>query len=261
MDKQKVAAANAKLAGILRAVNDLLALDAQKVGVNRRNQYGSFEVKHYFTATSDALETMRAEIPILFGDFTAIQTLPLVEMASPSKDKKVPNRYGRFQLERLARDIAQLFEIRANSELATPNTIETPRRVFISHGRAEDWRRVQSFIEKDMGLETVELAQEASLGMTIGQKLRSVSARCDTAVVVMTGDDQDADGQRRARENVIHEIGFFQGRYGDNRVVLLHEDGVSMPSNIHGVVYSPFPKGVIEACMQVLQRELRAMYA
>ena len=76
----------------------------------------------------------------------------------------------------------------------------------------------------------------------------------------MTGDDEDADGLRRARENVIHEIGFFQGAYGYTRVVLMHEDGVSMPSNIQGVVYIPFTKGLIEAGLHVLQRELRAMY-
>ncbi|AKJ28361.1 hypothetical protein AAW51_1670 [Caldimonas brevitalea] len=30
----------------------------------------------------------------------------------------------------------------------------------------------------------------------------------------LTGDDLDAGGAARARENVMHEIGFVQGRYG-----------------------------------------------
>ncbi len=74
------------------------------------------------------------------------------------------------------------------------------------------------------------------------------------------GDDLDASGQARARENVIHEIGFFQGKYGLSRVCLLYEEGVSIPSNIHGLVYAPFPKGRVSASFGLLVRELGAMY-
>ena len=66
-------------------------------------------------------------------------------------------------------------------------------------------------------------------------------------------------GEARVRENVMHEIGLFQGRYGRNRVILLHEEGVNIPTNLSGVVYSPFPKGNIAACFHLLQRELKMM--
>ena len=61
-------------------------------------------------------------------------------------------------------------------------------------------------------------------------------------------------------ENVIHEIGFFQGKYGPGRICVLHEEGVTMPSNIHGLVFAPFPKGLVTASFTVLARELRAFY-
>ena len=61
-------------------------------------------------------------------------------------------------------------------------------------------------------------------------------------MVVMTGDDV-AEDEVRARENVVHEIGYFQDRYGRGRVCLLHEDGVNIPSNLSGVAYCSFPKG------------------
>jgi predicted nucleotide-binding protein len=63
----------------------------------------------------------------------------------------------------------------------------------------------------------------------------------------------------RVRENVMHEIGFFQGRYGRKAVILLHEEGVNIPSNLGGVAYVPFPRGCIEAGFHVLQRELRTI--
>jgi predicted nucleotide-binding protein len=41
----------------------------------------------------------------------------------------------------------------------------------------------------------------------------------------MTGDDKDEDGNAKARENVMHEIGFFQGKDGLAHVILLHQEG------------------------------------
>jgi predicted nucleotide-binding protein len=140
--------------------------------------------------------------------------------------------------------------------LATP----APQRVFISHGRSQHWRAVQDYIENDIGLETMELAQEANRGLTVIEKLFDRASHCDSAVIVMTGDDMAPDGPR-VRENVMHEIGLFQGKYGRQRVVLLHEEGVSIPTNLSGVVYIPFPKQGIEAGFYVLQRELKVMYA
>ena len=42
-----------------------------------------------------------------------------------------------------------------------------PRLIINAHGRANDWREVQAYLEKDLGFDTKELAQEASTGMTI----------------------------------------------------------------------------------------------
>jgi predicted nucleotide-binding protein len=76
----------------------------------------------------------------------------------------------------------------------------------------------------------------------------------------MTAEDVTADGAARARENVIHEIGYFQAKYGLAKVCLLHEEGTNIPSNIHGLVYIPFPKGTVSAALGALSRELRALY-
>jgi predicted nucleotide-binding protein len=149
--------------------------------------------------------------------------------------------------------------VRANSELEQPKRAD-PVCVFITHGRSNDWRAVQPFLEKDVGLPTIELAQEANLGRTIIEKLIDNAIKCDSAVIVMTGDDQFAGNANRVRENVMHEIGFFQGRYGRNRVILMHEEEVNIPTNLSGVAYIPFPKGQIEAGFHVLQRELNALY-
>jgi predicted nucleotide-binding protein len=114
-------------------------------------------------------------------------------------------------------------------------TKSLPRRIFISHGRSGDWREVQDYVQREIRFDTLELAQEPSQGRTILQKLDEESTKCGYAVIVMTGDDRVGE-EVRARENVMHEIGFFQGRYGLDRVCLLYEQGVNRPSNIHGLV-------------------------
>jgi hypothetical protein len=43
-------------------------------------------------------------------------------------------------------------------------------------------------------------------------------------------------------------------------VILLHEEGVNIPTNLSGVAYVPYPKDNIEAGFHVLQRELKALY-
>jgi predicted nucleotide-binding protein len=222
--------------------------------------FSAEDVEHYFMGALSELTTLRREVPELYGDFAAWPTEPQVEMGQTAPDQPKTYRYDRSQLLRLARDMDQIFEVRANSELAAPAAKNKEPRVFISHGRGPDWREVQSYIERDIKIPTIELAQEPNQGRTVLGKLVEAASNCDSAVIVMTSDDLDADGQVRARENVLHEVGYFQGKYGPSRVILLHEEGVNIPSNIQGLVYTPFPTGVISATFGLLVRELRAMY-
>lgn len=249
----------AKLAGIRKAVAALLDETARD-NLPRRS-YPPELVGHRFKQAAGLADRLRFLLPTLYDDFQPIQSDPTVTMSS-KEDAPTPNHYARHQLEQLRRDIDQIFEVRANSELSQPTRQSVPERirVFISHGRSAEWREVQAYIEKDVGLATLELAQEPSMGQTIIEKLENNASSCDSAVIVMTGDDIDANGQARARENVMHEIGFFQAKYGRSRVALLHEESVSIPTNLSGVVYVPFPKGNIAASFAVLSRELKAMY-
>ncbi len=134
------------------------------------------------------------------------------------------------------------------------------KRIFISHGRSGDWREVQAYLERDLKISTLELAQEPNLGRTVLNKLGEESDKCGAAVIVMTGDDISDDGIHKARENVMHEMGFFQGRYGSKNVIVLHENDVNIPSNIGGLVYIGFPKNTIEATFGALHRELKVIF-
>lgn len=55
------------------------------------------------------------------------------------------------------------------------------------------------------------------------------------ALLVLTAEDTTQEGLPRARQNVIHEVGLFQGKLGFNRAIVLLENGVEMFSNMDGV--------------------------
>ena len=79
------------------------------------------------------------------------------------------------------------------------------------------------------------------------------------ALLVMTAEDETAEGKLRARENVVHEVGLFQGRLGFTKAIVLLEDGCEEFSNIQGLGQIRFPKGRISAAFEevrhVLERE------
>lgn len=253
----------AKLSGIQKALISVMNEDVSSARgrgqVLTRGNFSPELIQHYFTQAATLLEKLKELLPDLYGDLQTIKTEPEVEMGPVGPEQKVVWNFSRPQVEKLVRDIEQIFELRANSELEQPKK-ESPQRVFISHGHSNEWRKVQPFIEKDVELPTIELAQEPNAGRTIIEKLIDNADRCDSAVIIMTGDDFTQEEEARVRENVMHEIGFFQGFYGRNLVIMLHEEGVNIPTNLSGVAYVPFPKDSIETSFHVLQRELKAIY-
>lgn len=143
--------------------------------------------------------------------------------------------------------------------MAKIDALETERRsgVFISHGHNELLKlKLKDFVENRLGLKTAVLAERPSAGMTVVEKLERVSLECSTAIILMTGDDRVRDGGVRARQNVIHELGFFQGKYGRDKVILLVEDGVELFSNISGIVCIHFDPDNFTAAFESLRLEL-----
>lgn len=61
---------------------------------------------------------------------------------------------------------------------------------------------------------------------------------------------------RRARQNVVFELGYFTGRLGRKMVCTLYEEGVETPSDYHGIVYIPLDSAGTWRIL--LARELKA---
>ena len=126
--------------------------------------------------------------------------------------------------------------------------------IFIGHGRSLLWMQLKDFLSERLQLNWTEFNRQPSAGIATVSRLEALLDESDFALLVMTAEDEAADGQLHARENVVHEVGLFQGRLGFDRAIILLEEGCTEFSNIAGLGQVRFPKGNILACSEELRR-------
>jgi predicted nucleotide-binding protein len=116
--------------------------------------------------------------------------------------------------------------------------------VFIGHGRSGLWRELKDFIQDRMRLPWDEFNRVPVAGVANVVRLSEMLDAAAIAFLVMTAEDEMADGELQARMNVVHEAGLFQGRLGFTRAIVLWEDGCKGFSNIEGLGQIRFPKEI-----------------
>lgn len=135
----------------------------------------------------------------------------------------------------------------------------TGTNVFIGHGRSPLWRELKDFVNDRLGLPYDEFNRVPVAGVTNIARLSEMLNDAAIAFVLMTAEDETADGKIQARMNVIHEVGLFQGKLGFTKAIVLLEDGCEEFSNIQGLGQIRFPKGNIRSAFEevrlVLERE------
>jgi len=127
-----------------------------------------------------------------------------------------------------------------------PECVES---VFIVHGHDEAMKHSVARFIASIGLTPIVLHEQPNLGRTIIEKFEQNAAQVGFAVVLMSPDDVGAsvkehDVKRpRARQNVVMELGYFTGMLGRGRICVLISEGVEIPSDYMGVVYTLFDTG------------------
>lgn len=114
-------------------------------------------------------------------------------------------------------------------------------RVFIVHGHDEGLREAVARLLDKQGIEPIILMEQPNQGRTIIEKFED-NSDVGTAICLFTADDtvEDDSGakQVRARQNVVLETGFFIGKLGRERVIILSSSDIEMPSDLSGVLYT-----------------------
>lgn len=119
-----------------------------------------------------------------------------------------------------------------------PKTLS--KRIFIVHGQDDGTKEAVARFVTSIGYEPVILHEQPSKGRTIIQKFRDEASDVGFAIVLMTPDDETTSGEKRARQNVILELGFFLGALGPDRVAAIVKGDLEKPSDFDGVVYIQF---------------------
>lgn len=123
---------------------------------------------------------------------------------------------------------------------------EAPRpMIFIGHGRDIAWRDLKDHLTDKHGYAVHAYEVGARAGHTIRDFLDDMLRESTVALIVLTAEDETADALLRARQNVVHELGLFQGRLGFSRAIAIVENGTELMTNLDGVQQLRFEKGNI----------------
>jgi predicted nucleotide-binding protein len=152
-----------------------------------------------------------------------------------------------------------------NAMLGLVDQVPQPQP-FIVHGHNDTLKlSLKNYLQNTLGFpEPVILHEQPSLGRTLIEKFEDAAAMTAIVFVLLTPDDKltgtgdNDDSKRRARQNVIFEMGYLLGMLGreSGRVVLLHQGPLELPSDISGLVYVDISNG-IEAAGEEIRREIR----
>ena len=137
------------------------------------------------------------------------------------------------------------------------------RKVFVVHGRNNELKETVARYLTQLDLIPIILHEQPSAGRTIIEKFEDDSDSC-FAVILLTPDDVGylapakslESLNKRARQNVIFEWGFFVAKLGRRRACALVAEGVEIPSDMDGIVYVPLDQ--YGAWKMLLARELKA---
>jgi len=130
------------------------------------------------------------------------------------------------------------------------------QKVFIGHGRSLVWRELKDFLQDRLHLTIDEFNRIPIAGVATSNRLEEMLDDAAFAFLILTAEDEQADGKLHARLNVVHEAGLFQGRLGFKKAILLLEETCEEFSNIHGLGHISFPTGKISATFEEIRKVL-----
>ncbi len=132
-------------------------------------------------------------------------------------------------------------ERKTSNKMGTINT----NKIFIVHGHNNQIKSEVARVLEKLNLDPIILHEQADNGMTIIEKFEQHSNDVNFAIILLTADDfgnvkTEENTKPRARQNVIFEMGYFYAKLGRKNVFLLKENEVENPSDLSGIIYTPY---------------------
>ncbi len=129
------------------------------------------------------------------------------------------------------------------------------KKIFIVHGHDENERYVlKDYLQNTLNYpEPIILSDTAGRGRTIIECFEDETEHVGLVFVLATPDDFVNENSRRARQNVIFELGYCMGKLGrkSGRVIVLRKGDVDIPSDLGGILYINIDNGIAAAGEQI----------
>lgn len=128
-------------------------------------------------------------------------------------------------------------------------------RVFLGHGSHPDWLILQNELQKH-GFTVDEFDGNPRAGQTIQDVVSELLYGHQVGVFILAAEDKLENGSVRGRQNVVHEIGLFQGHHGWQSALVVARRDVEVPSNLQGIVRFDYEHSPVEVASS-LSRSLK----
>jgi predicted nucleotide-binding protein len=115
---------------------------------------------------------------------------------------------------------------------------------FVVHGGHSQRKRVFKILQS-LNVQPVYLEGEPVRGRVVIEALEHYAQSVNYAICIFSADDvgyrkdQQHARSARARQNVVFEAGFFTAALTRDHVMILHEEGVELPSDMSGILSIP----------------------
>jgi predicted nucleotide-binding protein len=135
------------------------------------------------------------------------------------------------------------------------------KNVFIIHGHdKENALLLSHLLRENLELNPVVMLAKPGMGRPLTDKFEEEAKTCSFAFALFTPDDEvfnSAQTYSQARPNVIYETGWFIGRLGRQRVIIILKEGTEIHTDLHGVSQIRFATSVDDKFLEI-QKELKA---
>jgi len=152
----------------------------------------------------------------------------------------------------------------STTPVSPPEPWEKSVIIFIGHGKDDSWRDLKDHLQDKHRFKVIAYEIGARAGHGIRDVLEDMLDEASFALLVFSGENIDDQGRLHARENVIHELGLFQGKLGFKKAIVLLEENVEIFSNINGVQYIRYPRKKIKETfgdvLATIKREFQPDY-
>ncbi|MFV8324899.1 TIR domain-containing protein [Flavobacterium sp. ZS1P14] len=127
--------------------------------------------------------------------------------------------------------------------------------VAIMHGHSDQYLIIKKYVKK-LGFKPRILIEEYDADVILENFRNLIWDDVHCVVIVLTGDDRTSKNKKRARQNVIFELGYCFGAFDSipshsgyetkNAVIVIAEKDIELFANIDGLVKIMFKKDSIK---------------